>query len=99
MLPPLTTVQLKNSHRQREHCKLRAHFRHGALPMFKRSSLTWPITLAAVLLPLIVALLVIWIIGQAAEHRWALLTVGTVFITLILIGVVVYFIWTVKEFR
>src|SRR5262245_41288579 len=67
--------------------------------MIKRSSLTWPIMLAVVLLALIVALLVIWIIGQAAEQKWALLTVGTIFITLILIGLVVYFIWTVREYR
>lgn len=67
--------------------------------MIKRSSLTWPIILAVVLLALIVGLLVIWIIGQAADHRWALLVVGTVFLTLILIGVVVYFIWTVREYR
>ncbi|MGE5192570.1 MAG: sensor histidine kinase [Deltaproteobacteria bacterium] len=67
--------------------------------MFKRSSLTWPITLVVVLLALIVGLLVIWIIGQAAEQHWALLTVGTVFLTLILIGVVVYFIWSFREYR
>ena len=67
--------------------------------MFKRSSLTWPITLVVVLLALIVALLVIWIIGQATQHNCALLTVGTVFLTLILIGVVVYFIWSFREYR
>jgi signal transduction histidine kinase len=67
--------------------------------MIKRSSLTWPIILLAVLLALIVALLVIWIIAQARVEQWALLTVGTIFFTLILIGVVVYFIWTIKEFR
>lgn len=67
--------------------------------MFKRSSLTWPIVLLAVLLALIVALLVIWIIAQAREEQWALLTVGTIFFALILIGVIVYFIWTIKEFR
>jgi len=67
--------------------------------MIKRSSLTWPTVLVVVLLALIVALLVLWIIGQAAEHRWALLSVGTVFFTLILIGVVVYFIWSVREYR
>lgn len=67
--------------------------------MIKRSSLTWPIVLLAVLLALIVALLVIWIIAQAREEQWALLTVGTIFFALILIGVVVYFIWTIKEFR
>jgi two-component system, OmpR family, phosphate regulon sensor histidine kinase PhoR len=67
--------------------------------MIKRSSLTWPIVLLTVLLALIVALLVIWVIGQAREEQWALLTVGTIFFALILIGVVVYFIWTIKEFR
>ncbi|MSR59358.1 MAG: HAMP domain-containing histidine kinase [Planctomycetaceae bacterium] len=67
--------------------------------MVKRSSFTWPIVLAVVLLALIVALLVIWIIAQAAEQRWALLTVGTIFIALILIGVVAYLIWTIKEIR
>lgn len=67
--------------------------------MFKRSSLTWPIVLLAVLLALIVALLVIWIIAQARDEQWALLTVGTIFFALILIGVIVYFIWTIKEFR
>jgi len=67
--------------------------------MIKRSSLTWPITLAVVVLAMIVALLVIWIIGQASERHWAFLTVGTIFITLILIGVAVYFIWTIKEYR
>lgn len=67
--------------------------------MIKRSSFTWPIVLAVVLLSLIVALLVIWVIAQAAEQRWALLTVGTIFISLILIGVVVYLIWTIKEVR
>ncbi|HTI52463.1 MAG TPA: HAMP domain-containing sensor histidine kinase [Planctomycetaceae bacterium] len=67
--------------------------------MIKRSSLTWPIVLAVVLQALIVVLLVIWIIGQAREEQWALLTVGTIFFALILIGVVVYFVWTIKEFR
>ncbi|MGQ0636891.1 MAG: sensor histidine kinase [Planctomycetaceae bacterium] len=67
--------------------------------MIKRSSLTWPIMLAVVLLALIVALLVIWVIGQAQKEEWALLTVGTIFITLILIGLVAYFIWTVREYR
>jgi signal transduction histidine kinase len=67
--------------------------------MIKRSSLTWPITLAVVLLALIVALLIIWIIGQAADAHWPLLVIGTVFLSLILLGVVVYFIWTIREYR
>jgi len=44
-------------------------------------------------------LLVIWIIGQASDEHWAFLTIGAIFITLILIGVAVYFIWTIKEYR
>lgn len=67
--------------------------------MIKRSSLTWPIMLAVVVLVLIVTVLIIWIIGQAAEQKWAMLTIGTVFLTLILLGVVVYFIWTIREYR
>lgn len=67
--------------------------------MIKRSSLTWPIVLAVVLLALIVALLVIWIIAQAAVERWAFLTIGTIFFSLVLIGLVIYFTWTIKEFR
>jgi two-component system, OmpR family, phosphate regulon sensor histidine kinase PhoR len=67
--------------------------------MIKRSSLTWPIMLLVVALALIVTLLVIWIVDKAAEHRWALLTTGTVFISLILLCVVIYFILTIKEYR
>jgi signal transduction histidine kinase len=67
--------------------------------MIKRSSLTWPITLAVVLLALIVGLLVMWIIAQAADRHFSLLIIGTVFLSLILLGVVVYFIWTVREYR
>ena len=55
--------------------------------------------LAVILLALTVALLVIWIIGQAATQQWALLTVGTIFFLLIVIGVVIYLILTIKEIR
>lgn len=64
--------------------------------MIRRNSLTWPIVLAAALLALIVALLVLWVIGQAASQQWALLTVGAIFIVLVLIGVVIYLILTIK---
>ena len=67
--------------------------------MIRRPSFTWPVTLAVVLLTLIVALLVIWIIAQAQTHQWAYLTVGTIFLSLILIGVVVYFVLTIKSIR
>jgi signal transduction histidine kinase len=67
--------------------------------MMTRSSLTWPIIMLVVALSLTVALLVIWIINYASEHSWALLTIGTVFFSLILVSVVVYFFWGFKEYR
>jgi two-component system, OmpR family, phosphate regulon sensor histidine kinase PhoR len=67
--------------------------------MLRRSSLTWPIMLAVALLAMIVVLLVIWIIAQAREEQWALLTVGTIFFALILVGVIVYVILTIKGIR
>src|SRR5580765_3851479 len=67
--------------------------------MMKRSSLTWQIILLVVVLSLTVALLVIWIINYAAEHRWVLLTIGTVFISLILVCIIIYFFWGFKEYR
>lgn len=67
--------------------------------MFQRSSLAWPIVLVAVLVPLIVALMVIWIINQTRAGHWVLLVIGVIFITLILAGVVAYFYWTIREMR
>ncbi len=67
--------------------------------MFRRSSLTWPIILASTILALIVVLLVLWIVGQAAAHSWPLLLIGTVFFLLLLIGMVLYLILTIKEIR
>lgn len=67
--------------------------------MIRRSSLTWPIVLGASLLTMLVVLLIFWIIGQALSQQWFLLTVGTIFFTLILIGVVMYLIITIKEVR
>jgi signal transduction histidine kinase len=67
--------------------------------MIKRSSLTWQITMLVVALSLTIALLVIWIINNAAEHNWVLLTIGTVFFSLILVSVLVYFFWGFKEYR
>lgn len=67
--------------------------------MIRRSSLKWPIVLGIVLLGLIVALLVFWIISQATQGHWGLLTLGIVFFSLVLIGVVLYFVLTLKEVR
>jgi len=65
--------------------------------MFQRSSFARPIILAAVLLPLIVALLVIWVVNQTEAQRWVALATGVVLLTLILLGVVIYFYWTIRE--
>jgi signal transduction histidine kinase len=67
--------------------------------MIRRSSLKWPIVLGVILLVLIVALLVFWIVAQAPQGQWGLLTLGIVFFSLILIGVVLYFVLTLKEIR
>ena len=67
--------------------------------MIRSASLNWPITLGVGLLALIVALLVFWIIGQATANQWALLTVGTIFLALIMLGVVFYLILTIKQIR
>ena len=67
--------------------------------MIRRSSLKWPIILGTTLLVLIVALLVFWIIWGVATRYWAFLIVGIVFIALILIGVTLYLILSIKEVR
>lgn len=67
--------------------------------MIRRSSLKWAITLGVVLLSLLVVLLVLWIIGQAQSEHWALLTVGTIFFSLVLVGVVIYLVLAIKQAR
>lgn len=67
--------------------------------MIRRSSLKWPIILGTTLFVLIVALLVFWIIWGVTTQYWVFLTVGIVFIALILVGVALYLILTIKEVR
>ena len=67
--------------------------------MIRRSSLKWPITLGTTLIVLVVALLVFWIIWGLSTQYWVFLTVGVVFIALILVGVSLYLILTIKEVR
>jgi len=69
-----------------------------------RTSLGWPITLAVVMIVLVVTLLVGWVIvtvRQADQSNiyWAVLAVGTVFLVLVLVGVVLYLVISVKEIR
>jgi len=65
--------------------------------MIRRSSITWPIVLASLLLVMLVALLILWIVAQSANQQWGLLAVGTVFFTLIVVGVVLYLVLAIKE--
>lgn len=65
--------------------------------MIRRASLTWPILLGVTLLVLVVALLVIWVVGLASQQQWGLLAVGSVCLALVLVGVVMYFIITIKQ--
>lgn len=67
--------------------------------MIKRSSLKWPIILGTTLLVLIVVLLVFWIISQATSQQYVLLAVGIVFFTLIIAGVSLYLVLSIKEVR
>jgi signal transduction histidine kinase len=74
--------------------------------MFERRSLKWPITLGVVMIVLVVALTVGWILlavfgamqdRDAAALYWTLLTVGTIFLVMVLVGVVMYLWLSVKE--
>ena len=70
-----------------------------------RRSLRFPITLGVVMIVLVVALIVGWIVlavinairsEESAGIYWALLSVGTVFLVLVLVGVVLYLSLSVK---
>jgi len=65
--------------------------------MVHYSSRKWPIVLGVTLVALVVALLVIWIVNQASSGQWGMLILGAIFFTLTLVGVVVYFVLTIKE--
>jgi signal transduction histidine kinase len=75
--------------------------------MISRRSLSWPITLGVSMIVLLVALAVGWIIvtarsalaGEHAALYWTLLAVGTTFLVLLLVGVVVYLLLSIKSVR
>ncbi len=69
-----------------------------------RPSYGWPITLAVVMFVLVVSLLVGWLILTVRETEktaafWVLLLVGTLFLVLMLVGVVLYLIISIKSIR
>ena len=75
--------------------------------MLPRRSLGWPITLGVVMIVLLVALLVGWVLvvvvaasrTSASGYWWAILAVGATFLALVLVGVVLYLLISIKEIR
>lgn len=69
-----------------------------------RPSYGWPITLAVVMIALVVALIVGWVILilREVEHTalfWVMLVMGTSFLVLVLVGVVLYLLISIKGIR
>lgn len=68
-----------------------------------RFSYGWPITLAVVMIALVVALIVGWVILTVEiEHSglfWTLMVLGTSFLGLVLVGVVLYLLISIKGIR
>jgi signal transduction histidine kinase len=75
--------------------------------MLPRRSIRWPIILGVVLIVLVVVLAVGWVIVSASaalksEHSgvyWTLLAIGSTFFALVLVGVILYLILSVKAIR
>jgi signal transduction histidine kinase len=75
--------------------------------MIPRRSIRWPITLGVVLIVLVVALTVGWVVinilaAKESEHSavyWVLLAVGSTFLVVVLAGVVLYLVLSVKAIR
>ena len=75
--------------------------------MLTRRSLGWPITLGVVMIVLLVALTVGWVLvvvvaanrTSSSGYWWAILAVGTTFLALVLVGVVLYLLLSIKEIR
>lgn len=70
--------------------------------MAHRRSLGWPITLGAVMIALLVALIIGWVLltvaaAHFARYWWGVLAIGTTFLVLVLVGVVLYLALSVKE--
>src|SRR5207244_6353668 len=75
--------------------------------MLPRRSTRWPITLGVILIVLVVVLTIGWVIVSASaalksEHSgiyWTLLAIGSTFFALVLVGVILYLILSVKAIR
>lgn len=70
--------------------------------MFRRRSLGWPITLGVVMILLLVALTIGWVVMAIAaaqnDQTWyGILALGATFLGLMLVGVVLYLLISIKE--
>ncbi len=70
--------------------------------MLRSRSFGWPITLGTIMIVLLVALIVGWVLlavaaSNYAAYWWAVLALGTTFLVLVLVGVVLYLWMSVKE--
>src|SRR6185437_16966236 len=70
--------------------------------MAHRRSLGWPITLGTIMIVLLVTLSIGWILlavaaSSYANYWWGVLAVGTTCLVLVLAGVVMYLVISVKE--
>jgi len=63
----------------------------------RRSKIHLPITLSVSLMALNVTLMICWIILLAQRARWGTLTVGVVAFTMILVGISIWLVLTLKE--
>ncbi|HVX14241.1 MAG TPA: HAMP domain-containing sensor histidine kinase [Pirellulales bacterium] len=63
--------------------------------MSRRRSVGWPITLGVIMIVLLVALMIGWVL--LALNYVTLLAVGTTFLTLVLVGVILYLTIAVKQ--
>ncbi len=65
----------------------------------KRRSLHLPITLSVALLTLNVTLMICWIVILSRQFYWGALAVGTVAFSLMIVGISIYLVLTIKEVR
>ncbi|MEQ1826501.1 MAG: HAMP domain-containing sensor histidine kinase [Pirellula sp.] len=65
--------------------------------MFERKSLKWPIILAIFMIVMLVGLTVGWILITIFGAYWILLSVGSIMFGFVLVGVVVYLVWSIQQ--
>lgn len=70
-----------------------------ALQFARRRRIRVPITLSVALIVLNVALMICWIVLLAMENYWSALAIGTVIFALILVGLVLWLVVTIKDFQ